>query len=130
MVTDINHPAQGDPSREGTSVIHRPPLSDDASYDVLDDAVTALADRRGLPVGDDTALIHLLASLIDQAERWLPHAVLDARENGATWQDIATLLATSPHEAELRYDSPIADSRWPWRYPGDDTTAIDINPTN
>ena len=111
-------------------MIPRPPLSDDASYHVLDDAVTALADHRGLPLAHDISLIHLLASLIDQAERWLPHAVLDARENGATWQDIATLLATSPHEAELRYDSPIADRRWPWRHPGDETTTIDINPTN
>jgi hypothetical protein len=110
-------------------VIPRPPLSDDVSHDVLDDAVTALADRRGLSVCDDTAPIHLLASPIDQAERWLPHAVLGAPEEGATWQDIATLLTTSPHEAELRYDSPIADSRWPWRYPGDDATPTDINQT-
>ena len=111
-------------------MIPRPPRSDDASYDVLDDALTALADHRGLPLGEATALIHLLASLIDQAERWLPHAILEARENGTTWHDIATLLATSPQEAELRYDSPIADSRWPWRHPADDTTPIDTNPTN
>jgi hypothetical protein len=41
--------------------------------------------------------------------------VLNARENGATWNDIAQLLAIGPEEAHLRFDpeSPIADGRWP-----------------
>ena len=49
----------------------------------------------------------------------LPEQVAhEARENGATWHDIATALATSPEQAELRYspDSPVADSRWPYDY--------------
>lgn len=91
------------------------PLSDDDTYDIIDDAVTALAQRRGAWLGDDMVLIHLLASLIDQAERWLPEAVITARANGHSWDDLAVLLATSPHEARLRFDpdSPIADGRWP-----------------
>jgi hypothetical protein len=103
-----------------TSEHHGPisgPISDADTYDVIDDAVAALAGRRGgLWLGDDTVLIHLLASLIHQAERWLPHAVDGARADGATWDDIAALLATSPHEAWLRFDpdSPVADPRWPW----------------
>ena len=94
---------------------HPGPLTDADTFDVLDDAPTALAERKGLWLGDDTVLIHLLASLIDQAQRALPDAVHTARENGATWTDIAQLLATSPDEARLRFDpeSPIADGRWP-----------------
>ena len=94
---------------------HPAPRSDSDTFEIIDDAVTALAERRRLWLGDDTALIHLLASLIDQATRWLPEAVLGARDDGASWDDIAALLATSPHEAQLRFDpdSPLADGRWP-----------------
>ena len=62
-----------------------------------------------------TTAITLIASLIDQAERLIPGTVLEALDNGATWHQIATALATSPEQAELRYspDSPVADSRWP-----------------
>jgi hypothetical protein len=92
------------------------PRTDADSYDVLDDATAALAQRRCLNLGDELMLIHLLASLIDQALRWLPEAVTTAHLNGATWNDIATLIGTSTDEAQLRFDpnSPIADPRWPW----------------
>ena len=92
-----------------------PPRTDDDTYDVLDDALTALAARRGLCLDEHTT-IHLLASLIDQALRALPHEIVTARANGASWDDIASLTGTSPEEARLRYDpdSPIADGRWPW----------------
>jgi hypothetical protein len=57
----------------------------------------------------------LIASLIEQAERFLPQLVHDARANGHTWHEIAHALGTSPDDARLRYDpeSPIADNRWP-----------------
>ena len=60
--------------------------------------------------------ITLTASLIDQAERFLPELVTSARLNGHTWHDIAQALATSPDEARLRFDpdSPVADGRWPY----------------
>ena len=98
---------------------HPGPLTDSDTFDVLDDAVTALAERRNAWLGDDTTTIHLLASLIDQAERCLPEAVTTARLNGHNWHDIADLLATSPDEARLRFDpdSPIADQRWPLSTP-------------
>ena len=51
---------------------HPAPRSDDDPFDVIDDAMSALAERRGLWIGDDHVVIHLLASLIDQAERCLP----------------------------------------------------------
>ena len=92
------------------------PRTGDDTNDVIDDAVTVLAERRGLWMGDDATLIHLLASLIAQAQRELPLAVTHARAEGATWNDIGMLLGTSANEAQLRFDpdSPIADQRWPF----------------
>lgn len=48
------------------------PLSDDDTFAVIDHALTALAARRRLNLGDDHDVMHLLASLIEQAERFLP----------------------------------------------------------
>jgi hypothetical protein len=95
---------------------HLAPRTDDDTNDVIDDALLALAERRGLWLGDDAVVVHLLASLIAQAERELPLAVAHARANGASWDDIAELLDTSAHEAHLRFDpdSPVADRRWPF----------------
>ncbi|MDQ6740558.1 MAG: hypothetical protein M3021_09415 [Actinomycetota bacterium] len=94
------------------------PVSDNDTYAVIDDALTALAGRRGRNLGDDLEVIGLIASLIDQAECFLPQLVTDALANGATWHQIAHLLGTSPDAARLRYspDSPIADGRWPYNY--------------
>jgi hypothetical protein len=80
--------------------------------------LAALAERRGVWLGDDLATITLLASLTEQTQRCLPMLVHDARANGHTWQEIAHALGTSPDEARLRFDpdSPIADSRWPHNY--------------
>lgn len=95
-----------------------PPHSGDDTYDLIDDALLQLAERRKAWLGDPLAAITLLASLIDQAERMIPMFATEAREEGASWTDIATALATSPEQAELRYssDSPVADSRWPYDY--------------
>ena len=90
------------------------PHSGDDTFDLID-ALAALAARRGAWLGDDLTAIPLPASLIDQAERYLPELVTNARLNGHTWAEIARALATSPDEARLRFDpgSPIADPRWP-----------------
>ena len=94
------------------------PHSGDDTYDLIDDAVAALAERRGTWLGDDIAAIALIASLIDQAERELPQDVHDARANGHNWEQIARALAASPAEARLRFDpqSPVADGRWPYDF--------------
>jgi len=94
------------------------PVSDDHSYAVIDDALAALAARRHSNLGDDIEAIALLASLIDQAERFLPELVTNARVNGASWPRIARTLGTSTEEARLRFspDSPIADTRWPYNF--------------
>jgi len=91
------------------------PHSGDDTYDLIDDALATLAERRGAWLGDDLTAITLITSLIDQAERCLPELVTNARLNGHSWTEIAHALATSPDEARLRFDpdSPIADPRWP-----------------
>ena len=92
------------------------PKTDSDTYEVLDEALSELADRRRAWLGDDIVVIGLLASLIDQAERILPELVSTARANGHSWDDLAAVLATSPDEARLRFDpdSPIADGRLPY----------------
>jgi hypothetical protein len=91
------------------------PRSGDDTHDLIDNAVSTFAQRRGAWLGDDLTAITLIASLIDQAERCLPELVTSARANGHTWHEIARALATRPAEARLRFDppSPIADGRWP-----------------
>jgi len=92
------------------------PRTDDDTYDVIDNALLDLATRRHAWLGDELAVIGLLTSLIDQAERFLPQHVITAHDNGHSWDDLAALLHTSPHEARLRFDpdSPIAHRRWPY----------------
>ena len=94
----------------------RGPRSGDDTYDLIDHALAALAERRSAWLGDNLTAITLIASLIDQAERFLPELVTSARLNGHTWDQIAQALATSPDQAQLRYgpESPIADTRWPY----------------
>jgi hypothetical protein len=91
------------------------PRSGDDTYDLIDDALATLAERRRLWLGDDLAAITLITSLVQQAQRFLPQLVHDARAGGHTWHEIAQALGTSPEDTRLRYDpeSPIADSRWP-----------------
>lgn len=94
------------------------PRSGEDTFDLIDDALAALAERRGVWLGNDIATMALVASLIDQAERWLPQLVHDARANGRSWDEIARALGTSPDEARLRFDpeSPITDGRWPYHH--------------
>jgi hypothetical protein len=99
-----------------TSNSNPSPRSGDDTFDLIDDALTTLAQRRGLWLGDDLIAIALIASIIEQAEQCLPQLVHDARANGHTWHEIAHALGTSPDNAQLRFDpeSPIADGRWPY----------------
>jgi hypothetical protein len=61
------------------------PLSRDDTHDLIDDALAELARRRGAWLGDDIIAMTLIASLIDQAERFLPEMVANARLNGHSW---------------------------------------------
>ena len=93
-----------------------PPRSGADTYDLIDNALYQLAERRGRWLGDPVAAITLLASLIDQAERMIPDLAADARRKRASWASIATALGTSPEQAELRYSprSPVRDTREPY----------------
>ena len=52
------------------------PRSGEDTFDLIDDAVAALADRRGVWLGDELSTIALIASLNEQAERWLPELLV------------------------------------------------------
>jgi hypothetical protein len=92
-----------------------PPHSGNDTWDLVENALRELADRRGRWLGDPLTAITMLASLIDQAKRMIPELAADARTNGASWAGIATALGTSPEQAELHYSprSPVRDTREP-----------------
>jgi hypothetical protein len=94
------------------------PRSGDDTRDLIDNALAALAERRGAWLGHDITAITLIASLIEQAERFLPEIVTSARLDGHAWDEIACAMGTSPDEARLRFDSDssVADSRRPYGY--------------
>jgi hypothetical protein len=54
-------------------------------------------------LGDSWVRLHTLASLIAQAERLLPQAVHDARDQDLTWTQIGELLGTTAATAARRY---------------------------
>jgi hypothetical protein len=93
-----------------------PPHSGTDTWDLIENALRELADRRGRWLGDPLTAITMLASLTDQAGRMIPELVTDARKNGASWASIATALGTSPEQAELHYSprSPGRDTREPY----------------
>jgi len=72
--------------------------SDDDTHDLIDDALAELARRRGSWIGDDITAMTLIASLIEQAERFLPQMVTNARLNGHSWDEIARGISTSPRK--------------------------------
>lgn len=87
---------------------------DDGTFEVVDHALAELGLLRGLWMGDDAVMIHLVASVISQAERCLPDLVASAMAEGECgWADIARLLGLSPEQAWARFapESPVADRR-------------------
>lgn len=94
----------------------RPRSGDDATFEVVDGAVGALGLARGLWMGEDRVMIHLVASVIEQAERFLPYLVAEARAEGRPWEEIAGLLGIDVEQARSRFDqaSPVADTRSMW----------------
>jgi hypothetical protein len=80
------------------------PRLDDDSLEILNDAIDALAQRRTLYwLGDSSVRLHALVSLLAQAQRLLPEAVRDTRDQAFTWNQIGQLLNTSPTTAARRY---------------------------
>ena len=80
------------------------PVTGDDSLQVLDQAIDQLARlRTPYRLGDSGVRLHALASLIAQAERLLPQAVHDARDQELTWAEIGELLGTTAATAARRY---------------------------
>ncbi len=80
------------------------PSVDDASEAALDAAVVALGEFRHFGRGVDGATsLHLLASLIAEAERRVGPAVAVARDQGCSWAQIADLLGVTRASAWQRY---------------------------
>jgi hypothetical protein len=82
------------------------------TFVVLDHAVVALADRRFMATLDAACQLHLLASLIAQAEVWLGEQAAAARAEGMSWAAIGRLLGVTATAARQRYGAcPDADAR-------------------
>jgi hypothetical protein len=84
------------------------PRIDSDSATVLAEAVEALAKlRTPYWLGDSAVGVHILASLIAQAQSMLPDAVAAARDQEHTWAEIGQLLGLSQTAAARRYrDNP------------------------
>ena len=70
---------------------------------VMDHAVVGLADRRFVRSLDPCAQLHLLASLVAQAESWITEQVVLARADGASWAVVGRLLGVPAAVARQRY---------------------------
>jgi len=78
--------------------------TDPDSLQVLDDTIDQLARlRTPYWLGDSAVRLHALTSLLAQAERLLPQAVHDARDQELTWAQIGELLGTTAATAARRY---------------------------
>jgi hypothetical protein len=90
------------------------PTTGDDTAAVLDAAIDELGTVRGLAwLGDAARRLHLLASLMAEAERQLPRAVADARDQDCSWAQIADLLGVSRASAHQRYHGRTARNRTP-----------------
>ncbi len=90
------------------------PATGDDTEQVLEDAIDTLGTLRNLPwLGDAGATLHLLISLTAEAERRLPRAVADARDQDYSWAQIADLLGVTRASAWQRYAGRSAQHRTP-----------------
>lgn len=86
-------------------VHHIGPKTDRESRAVLDEAVASLGTLR-MPtgwLGDGGAEVHLLASLLAEAERQLPQSVALARDQDYSWAEIGDLLGVTRAAAWQRF---------------------------
>jgi hypothetical protein len=90
------------------------PATSPDSERVIDEAITSLGTLRNLPwLGDPGATLHLLTSLIHQAQQRLPTAVADARDQEYSWAQIADLLGVTRASAWQRYAGHTTTNRTP-----------------
>ncbi|MDQ2826319.1 MAG: helix-turn-helix domain-containing protein [Actinomycetota bacterium] len=81
---------------------------------VLEAAIESLGTLRGLTwLGDAGVALHLLASLVAEAELQMPRAVADARDQEYSWAQIGDLLGVTRASAWQRYGGRGAKDRTP-----------------
>jgi hypothetical protein len=86
------------------------PYNDGDIAMVIDEAVTTVILLRApMWLGDAGPTVSVLASLAAEVDRRVPDAVADARDQGYSWDQIASRLATSVSCAQRRYG---AYTRW------------------
>ncbi|MGH7511264.1 MAG: hypothetical protein ACREMZ_17700 [Gemmatimonadales bacterium] len=91
-----------------------PPTIGEDSEVVLAAAIDSLGRVRGMGLnGDAATTLHLLASLIAQAQQRLPRAVADARDQDCSWAEIADLLGVTRASAWQRYAGRTPTNRTP-----------------
>ena len=80
------------------------PATGQDSSEALDAAAAVLARRRGLDGPADASVrLHLLVSLVAEAQSRLPAAVAEARAERCSWSQVADLLGVSRASAWQRY---------------------------
>ncbi len=106
-VADLDRPWElCDPRRDRTLC----PYTDVDSARLVEEAVTTLVVLRApMWLGDPGPTISVLVSVAGQANSGLYDAVAEARDQGYSWDQIASRLATSVAAARRRYASY---SRW------------------
>jgi len=104
---DIDRPWEcNDPRRDRAMI----PYTDDHTAALIDEATTTLILMRApMSLGDAGPAITALISLAGQADAMVCDAVADAREQGYTWDQIASRLTTTTATARRRY---AAYTRW------------------
>ena len=90
-----------------------PTIGDDTE-EVLQNAIERLALHRNMDwLGDSPNVLHLLASLIAQANQLLPTAVADARDQQCSWAEIGDLLGITRASAWQHSAGRTATNRTP-----------------
>jgi hypothetical protein len=87
-----------------------PAAGDDAAV-VLDDAIRSLGKARNMGLGDPGVELHLLMSLLAEAESRIEAAVGHARHQEYSWAEIADLLGVTRASAWQRYGARNEASR-------------------
>jgi hypothetical protein len=90
--------------RESRREHYLAPVTGTDTETALDAAIERLGELRCLPPPRDaSARLHLLASLIAETGRRLPHAVADARAEQCSWAQIGDLVGVTRASAQQRY---------------------------
>ena len=92
--------ARDDPGRDRTMI----PYNDVDTATVIDEAVEAVVMVRApMWLGDAGPTVSVLASLAAEVDSRLPEVVAEARDQGYSWDQIASRLAISATCARRRY---------------------------